>query len=693
MLNAYLLKVNLNLCNKFIAQRKTSKQKFRCEHCQYVMLNQFMLNCHLKIRAKNKDNLQKCNICDKEFHSSQLLFQHYRRCGKFMCFQCDYPFISTKALNSHIQRCHWGQGNAVNKVYKCSICKHICENRKELYTHRMSQHGGNDVYEIPPYVEDLNNPELQAEYALNRRHILAGDEDTDLKTVYNFPSNDLHRGFNEIRRHLTQIYNDQEHTFRINFSFGMILQNTETGEYRYNIPYFNNKILHFPFTISNRNSIKFHMYKLARLDIIEQARAVRPSTAWTLAFITNIQYVVFKTEFRLGHVNNFPLYLKKNPYIISFYINRLTHKPYQDKLCFFRCLHYHFKDDQSDTVLQYLNQWRRYNNSPEISSNSIANFEGVTVEDMNKLEQCFNVKIIIVSLNSSDSVNLLYDSLYESSKIMYLNNYENHITNYSKLANKFQCEKYNKMFNRYWNLKRHYVNCYERTQYLFPGGFHTHQETIFDKLESLTIYVPESDRYYPTFIVWDMEAVLMKATTSCTDQMIFLSKHVPVSVSISSNVEGFCEPNCFVDISSNNLISRMMTYLTEISSTNLSRLKLKYDYVFQDLDELLSKYTVDPESYSDFSDNTDEESLSSNMKTHFFNKILDLQKKFEIYLSQIPVIGFNSGKYDINLIKEEIILYIARNFPEKDIHTIKKENSYLAIAIPHFQLSCCWEFL
>ena len=699
MLNAYLLKIHLKMCNKFISQRKTSKQKFQCEYCECGMLNQYLLNCHMKICAKNKDNLQKCNICDKEFHSSQLLFQHYRNCGKFMCFQCDYPFISTKALNSHIQRHHRTQGNArtednaVNKVYKCSICKFICQNRRELYTHRMSQHGGNDVYEIPPYVEDLNNPELQAEYAINRRHILAGDEDSDLKKVYNFPSNNLHRGFNEIRGHLTQIYNDQENAFRINFSFGMILQNTETGEYRYYIPYFNNKILHFPFTISNRNSIRFLMFKLAKLDIIEQARAVRPSTAWTLAFITNIQYVVFKTEFPLGQTDNFPSYLKRNPYIISFYINRVTRKPYQDNLCFFRCLHYHFKDKQSDTLLQYLNQWNRYNNCSEISRNSIANFKGVTIEDMNKLEQCFNVKIIIVSMNSSSSVNLLYDSLYESEIIMYLNNYENHlsyITNYSKVANKFQCEKCNKMFNRYWNLKRHYQNCYERTKYIFPGGFHKYQETIFDKLESLTIYVPESDRYYSTFIAWDMEAVLMKTTTTCTDQMNFLSKHIPVSVSISSNVEGFCEPKCFVDTSSNNLISSMMTYLIEISSSNLSRLKLKYDYVFQDLDDLLSKYTVYPESESDFSDtsstdSTNEESLSSNTKTHFLNKILDLQKKFETYLSQIPVVGFNSGKYDINLIKEEIMLYIARNYPEKDIHTIKKENSYLTIAIPQLK--------
>ena len=86
------------------------------------------------------------------------------------------------------------------------------------------------------------------------------------------------------------------------------------------------------------------------------------------------------------------------------------------------------------------------------------------------------------------------------------------------------------MFKRHWHLKRHYTNCYERTKYIFPGGFHKNQENIFDKLQPLTIYVPESDRYYPTFIVWDMEAVLMKTNASSTDQLHFLSKHIPVLV-------------------------------------------------------------------------------------------------------------------------------------------------------------------
>ena len=148
------------------------------------------------------------------------------------------------------------------------------QNRRDLYNHHLSQHGENDLYEIPNYVEDLNNPELQDEYSINIRHILAENEDGDLKKVYNFPTNNLHRDFNEIRGHLTQIYNKQEHAFGINFSFGRILQNTETVEYRYYILYFNHKILHFPFILSNRNSIRFLMFKLTRLDIIERARAV-----------------------------------------------------------------------------------------------------------------------------------------------------------------------------------------------------------------------------------------------------------------------------------------------------------------------------------------------------------------------------------------------------------------------------------
>ena len=43
--------------------------------------------------------------------------------------------------------------------------------------------------------------------------------------VDNFQTNNLHRGYREIRGHINQIYNEQNQTFRVNFAFGMILFN------------------------------------------------------------------------------------------------------------------------------------------------------------------------------------------------------------------------------------------------------------------------------------------------------------------------------------------------------------------------------------------------------------------------------------------------------------------------------------
>ena len=165
---------------------------------------------------------------------------------------------------------------------------------------------------------------------------MANHQRGELRHIYNFTTNNLDQGYAEIQRHLNEIYDDLNVTYRINFAFGMILFKNQTGEYRYYIPYFNSRILTYPFTISYRNSIRLLMNKIHRIDIIEQARAIRPSTAWTLAFITNVQYHVFLTDFPLGAVTDLPSYIKANRYLRNMLINRRSNQPYQDNLCFFQ---------------------------------------------------------------------------------------------------------------------------------------------------------------------------------------------------------------------------------------------------------------------------------------------------------------------------------------------------------------------
>ena len=111
----------------------------------------------------------------------------------------------------------------------------------------------------------------------------------------------------------------------------MILFNNKTDEYRYFVPHFNNKILTHPLTIIIRNSNRFFMHKITGIDIIEQARDVRPSSA----FITNVQYVVILTDFPLGNSSALPGYILSNVYIKSMYYNKSSGAPYSDNYCFF----------------------------------------------------------------------------------------------------------------------------------------------------------------------------------------------------------------------------------------------------------------------------------------------------------------------------------------------------------------------
>ena len=657
------------------------------------MINRRNLIYHQRICASSavshisRDN---CRICEKEFNTPEELIFHLRTCGKYYCYKCRIPFLTAESLNYHYKKSSNHSQRSTESSYSCSLCKCICTSRKDLYNHRLNQHGGNDnLEEIPPYIMDDNNEHIRDVYITNRNHILAEDKYGELRNIYNFQTNNLSRGYKEIRGHVTQIYNEQNVTFRINLAFGMILFNSQTGEYRYFIPYYNSRILTYPYMISKRANINSLMNKLASIDMIEKARANRPSTSWTLVFITNIQYNVFLTNFPIGRLTTLPDYIKSNRYLKNVIYNKNTSQPYKDNLCFFRCLSIHNKRNnihQEANLLVYLNAWMTYNNRKKFPRLP-KEFPGVNLDDMYNLERCFNLKIMLYTLNPNGTLSLIFESLSQDTNIMYLNIYQDHlsyVTNFKKFAKKYECPKCSKIFIKLWNLKRHITVSYDRTKYIFSGGFYKAPDTIFDKLESLGIIIDENDKYYSKFIVWDMEALLKKIhiTNHQHDKLKWISKHFPISVSIASNIEGFDDPKCIVELSPDKLISEMMKYLKTISSINSNILRNKFSSVFSQLDQIMEQYQ-DNENLEADSENESLETLHElKNNTYFRNLISNIYKELEKYINQIPVVGFNSGKYDLNLIKPELMSYIALNYKDNDIYTIKKDNKYLSISTP-----------
>ena len=152
---------------------------------------------------------------------------------------------------------------------------------------------------------------------------------------------------------------------------------------------------------------------------------------------------------------------------------------------------------------------------------------------------------------------------------------------------------------------------------------------------------------YPYFIVYDFEALLNKLNTKKTGDLSFNNKHVSVSVGINDNLTN--KPIFLVNPNPDELIKDFINDFQLCGKTIAEKVSSTYPMI-------------------------DEESIPEGVR-----------KQWEERCNQVPVLGFNSGKYDINMIKEYFVKHLTEQ--EAEISVAKKENSYM------FLTTCKFKFL
>ena len=84
------------------------------------------------------------------------------------------------------------------------------------------------------------------------------------------------------------------------------------------------------------------------------------------------------------------------------------------------------------------------------------------------------------------------------------------------------------------------------------------------------------------------------------------------------------------------------------------------------------------------------------MSTQFLrmqkNQLIDLKQNLERYVNTLPVFGFNSGRYDLNLIKSYLIPYFI-NDKEAEPMVIKKANDFISFKFGDIQFLDIMKFL
>ena len=167
-------------------------------------------------------------------------------------------------------------------------------------------------------------------------------------------------------------------------------------------------------------------------------------------------------------------------------------------------------------------------------------------------------------------------------------------------------------------------------------------------------------RPYPYFIVYDFEAILEKMNEAQTEELTITSRHVPVSVAIDDNLTN--EPSF--------IVHKYPEYLVYFFMSDLMERQEKI------ADEVRSWY---PWPESGTIDESDESEKLIKAEVHLPKKVKNLWKT---WVNQVPVFGFNSGRYDINMIKE----YFVKNLAGiSDVNVAKKENSYMFLSTPKFK--------
>ena len=227
---------------------------------------------------------------------------------------------------------------------------------------------------------------------------------------------------------------------------------------------------------------------------------------------------------------------------------------------------------------------------------------------------------------------------------------------------------------------------------------------MFDKFDGFGISYNDDQKLFKNLAIFDFDSICVP-TEELKDKntTTWIGEHEPLSVSISSNL--IEEPVFLCDKDPKNLTVSFVEALEELANKSKTEMQTKFASIQEIINsrvksifEKLNERKGHTTPAFDFEDECieEEEEEEADMSTQFLqmqkNQLLDFQQHFERYISTLPVFGFNSGKYDLNLISSYLQPYLIH---ERDIQptVIKKPNHFVSFKFGDVQFLDILNFL
>ena len=545
--------------------------------------------------------------------------------------------------------------------YRCRLgsCNERFLTRGDLIRHRIDahldpEHQLGEWTRPYPWINDdgEENTALRRLLEDSRVFIFDGHRHGLVHSIFNFPLNS--RGWVEgLADALRVVRESTLESAMLNLSLGVVLRHRETGEYRYFVPAGNVPLIPRPERIDSQADWDRFLGSLQPDQVVERVAADRPNTKWQLIWVTNVRVDVYYLGSNLG-VGDVPGYILNNPHIWALVRDRAGRR-YEDSFCAFRALaafrnlkagkpYWHRLETQTSTLKE---AW----GSPALRS-----------ADLDEFEEVFGVCVDVYSLDEDGSVYPRYLSQRTTGDRLVLNLFRDHLSlvgNVQGYLSKYKCTGCRRHFRRLQHLKQHRGRCARSTRTEFSHAHFHSSPSIFELLEEVGLAVPPHERVFPWFATFDCESIL-KPCDERTVKVQWTARHELVSMSVSSNIPGFREPRCFVDGDPAVVVQEAVGYLTKLASKAYDCARERWSSVFTALEAVHGDPLLEDPTFS-----TRQE---------------ELQRSFFGYCKQLPVLGYNSSNYDLNLLKGR--LFAALGFGSDDAEgsfVIKRNNAYTAV--------------
>ena len=640
-----------------------------CRHCGEVFPSYSDLRQHLDSHASG----HKCATCGRAFTRRPNLQRHASGCRPtpFVCDVCRRSFTRERDLDRHKRTVQCGGPPQPGPAPKR---RRIASLDEDPLTPPPVEHAAND--ELSSAIRDF----VHENWGSVRTHVVHGP----IQTRYNRRLTSL--DMRDLHDQLFLLF-DQQTTaaFKVNVSFGFVLREKENNRLRYYHSSNNccGRYLEEPSLITNRDDFESFLERIREPDILQWAVAQRPNSDWVCEHVTNATFFLNRiVDHPIGCVGIvLPPHIKRNKSIIGLETDG-NGRPYIDNLCLFRCLALHLGREAAALYAEY-------------TDTPVRHFAGVTLDELDKVETTFDVNVCVYKLvptgNEKTKAEIVRRSLCSYAQTIYLNLYETHFS-YIKDINTYchswrcrNCET--SLWKCPYDLHRHERTCTEGIKRVYKGGVYHPPSSVFERLDDEGITVPEALRFYPFRATFDFECFFDRDNVPAdSDKVHWIARHVPLSVSLASNVPGLEPAQCYVtDGDSDKLVADMMSHLHAVSDAAFESLKPSYESVLDKLKMLKEEWdSAEEECGLEEAENEDE--VAGKNRTNPFKKLLD---QLFSWLRQLPVIGFNSGKYDLNMIKRSFVPLLIHN----NAAVIKRQNTFMCFSTTNLKFLDVTQYL